>query len=177
MTIQGCFQGLHCRADLGLPSWVKPRTLIDLGAKLTRDQEQPDAALKQHAVKKSVFVGNFQDVSEPVDALQRAIVVVSARSDANGMALLQRHSKTETAMHRVRLPDVCPSGVPEIFPRVTKMRCCARCKGRGTLPNKLWSGLKCLRTHEEVALPSIHHTRATKDTPLVDWRHGQRSSA
>ena len=40
----------------------------------------------------------------------------------------------------------------------------------GTLPNKLWSGLKCLRTHEEVALPSIHHTRATEDTPLVDWR-------
>ena len=37
-----------------------------------------------------------------------------------------------------------------------------------TLPNKLWSGLKCLRTREEFALPSIHHTRATEDTPLVD---------
>ena len=46
-----------------------------------------------------------------------------------------------------------------------------------TLPNKLWSGLKCLRTDEEVALPSIHHTRATEDTPLVDWRLWQRRSA
>ena len=60
--------------------------------------------MKQHAVEKSVFGINFQDVGESVDALQRAIVVVSARSDANGMALLQRQSKTETAMHRVRLP-------------------------------------------------------------------------
>ena len=50
-------------------------------------------------------------------------------------------------------------------------------RARGTLPNKLWSGLKCLRTHEELALPSIHHTRATEDTPLVDWRLWQRSSA
>ena len=78
--------------------------LTDLGAKLTRDQEQLDAAVKQHAVEKSVFGVNFQGVSESVDALQRAIVLVSARSDANGMALLQRQSKTETAMHRVRLP-------------------------------------------------------------------------
>ena len=97
-------QGLHCRDDLGCPNWVKPRTLIDLGAMLTRDQEQLDAAVKKHAVEKSVFGVNFLDVSESVDALQRAIVVVSARSDANGMALLQRQSKTETAMHRVRLP-------------------------------------------------------------------------
>ena len=44
---------------------------------------------------------NFQDVSESVDALQRAIVVVSARSDAVGMALLHRQSKTGTVMHRV----------------------------------------------------------------------------
>ena len=80
------------------------QTQVDLGAKLTRDQEQLDAAVKQHAVEKSVFGVNFLDVSESVDALQRAIVVVSARSDANGMALLQRQSKTETAMHRVRLP-------------------------------------------------------------------------
>ena len=96
-------QGLHCRADLGGPSWVKPRTLIDLGAKLTINQEQLDAAVKQHADGKSVFGVNFQDVSESVDAMQRAIVVVSARSDANGMALLQRQSKTETAMHRVKV--------------------------------------------------------------------------
>ena len=41
----------------------------------------------------------------------------------------------------------------------------------------LWSGLTCLRTREEVALPSIHHTRATEDTPLADWRLWQRSSA
>ena len=75
-------QGLHCRADLGGPSWVKPRTLVDLGAKLTRGQEQLDAAVKQHAVEKSVFGVNFQDVSESVDALQRAMVVVSERSDA-----------------------------------------------------------------------------------------------
>ena len=39
-----------------------------------------------------------------------------------------------------------------------------------TLPNKLWSGVKCLRTHEEFAPPSIHHTCATEDTPLMDWR-------
>ena len=78
--------------------------LADLGAKLTRDQEQLDAAVKQHAVEKSVFGVNFHDLSEPVDALQKAIVVLSARSDANGMALLQRQSKTETTMHRVRLP-------------------------------------------------------------------------
>ena len=45
------------------------------------------------------------------------------------------------------------------------------------LPNKLWSVLKCLRTHEEFALPSTHHTRATEDTPFVDWRLWQRSSA
>ena len=32
--------------------------------------------MKQHAVEKSVFGVNFQDVSELVDALQRAIVVV-----------------------------------------------------------------------------------------------------
>ena len=77
---------------------------MTLRAKLTRDQEQLDAAVKQHAVEKSVFRVNVQDVSKSVDAMQRAIVVVSARSDANGMALLQRQSKTETAMHRVRLP-------------------------------------------------------------------------
>ena len=76
-------QGLHCRADLGGPSWVKPRTLIDFGAKLTRDQEQLDAAVKQHAVEKSVFGVNFLDVSESVDAFKRATVVVSARSHAN----------------------------------------------------------------------------------------------
>ena len=57
--------------------------LIDLGAKLTRDQQQLDAA-----VLITVFGVIFHDVSESVDALQRAIVVVSARSDANGMALL-----------------------------------------------------------------------------------------
>ena len=94
-------QGLHCRDDLEGPNLVKPRTLIDLGGKLTRDQEQLDAAVKQHSVEKSVFGVNLLDVSESVDALQRAIVVVSARSDANGMALLQRESKTETGMHRV----------------------------------------------------------------------------
>ena len=48
-----------------------------------------------------MFGVNFQDVCESVDALQRAIVVVSARSDAVGMALLQRQSKSEAAMHRV----------------------------------------------------------------------------
>ena len=60
--------------------------------------------MKQRADEKSVFSVNFQDVSESVDASQRATVVVSAHSDADGMALLQRVSKTETAMHRVRLP-------------------------------------------------------------------------
>ena len=72
--------------------------LTDLGA-----QEQLDAAVKQRADEKYGFGVNFQDVSESVDALQRAIVVFSERSDADSMALLQRQSKTETAMHRVRL--------------------------------------------------------------------------
>ena len=76
------------------------QTLTDLD-KLTRAQEQLDAAAKQRADEKSVFGVNFQDVCESVDALQRANVVVSARSDAVGMALLQRQSKTEAAMHRV----------------------------------------------------------------------------
>ena len=67
---------------------------------MTRAQEQLDATAKQRADKKSVFDVNFQDVLS-VDALQRAIGVVSARSDADGMALLQRKSKTETAMDRV----------------------------------------------------------------------------
>ena len=75
--------------------------LTDLGAKLARAQEQLDASVKQRADEKSVFDVNFKDVSESVDALQRAIEVVSARSDAGGMALLQRESKSETAMHRV----------------------------------------------------------------------------
>jgi len=75
--------------------------LTDLGAKLARAQEQLDASVKQRADEKSVFDVNFKDVSESVDALQRAIQVVSARSDADGMALLQRESKSETAMHRV----------------------------------------------------------------------------
>ena len=74
--------------------------LTDLD-KLTRAQEQLDAAAKQRADEKSVFGVNFQDVCESVEALQRAIVVVSARSDAVGMALLQRQSKIEAAMHRV----------------------------------------------------------------------------
>ena len=47
-------QDLHCRAVLGGPSWVKPKKLIDLGAKLTRDQEQLDAAVKQYAVDNRV---------------------------------------------------------------------------------------------------------------------------
>ena len=76
------------------------QTLTDLD-KLTRTQEQLDAAAKQRADEKSVFGVNFQNVCESVDALQRAIVVVSARSDAVGMALLQRQSKTEADMHRV----------------------------------------------------------------------------
>ena len=74
--------------------------LTDLD-KLIRAQEQLDAAVKQRAAEKSVFGVKFQDVSESVDALQRAIVVVSARSDEVGMALLRRQSKTGTAMHRV----------------------------------------------------------------------------
>ena len=75
-------QGLHCRDE--------PRLrLTDLGAKLTRAHVQLDAAVKQRADEKSVF----GDVSESVDALQRAIVVVSARSDADGMASLQTSPK------------------------------------------------------------------------------------
>ena len=57
--------------------------------------------MKQRVDERSVFGVNFHDVSESVDALQRALVVVSACSDADGMALLQRQSKTGTAMHRV----------------------------------------------------------------------------
>ena len=67
---------------------------------MTRAQEQLDASVKQRTDEKSVFDVNFQD-EKSVDALQRALEVVSARSDADGMALLQRKSKTETAMHRV----------------------------------------------------------------------------
>ena len=74
--------------------------LTDLD-KLIRAQEHLDPAVKQRADEKSVFGVKSQDVSESVDALQRAIVVVSARSDAVGMALLKRQSKTGTAMHRV----------------------------------------------------------------------------
>ena len=57
-------------------------------------QEQLDASVKQRADEKSVFDVNFQD-EKSVDALQRALEVVSARSDADGMALLQRKSKTD----------------------------------------------------------------------------------
>ena len=77
--------------------------LTDLAARFTRAQEQLDAEVKQRADEVSVFGVNFQDVSESFDALQRAIVVVFARSVADDMALLQRQSKTETAMHRVKL--------------------------------------------------------------------------
>ena len=62
----------------------------ELAARFTRAQEQLDAAVKQRAHEKSVFGVNFQDVSESVDASQRAIVVVSARSDADGMALIAK---------------------------------------------------------------------------------------
>ena len=47
-----------------------------VSGKPTRDREQLDAAVKQHTVEKSVFGVNLLDVSESVDALQRAIVVV-----------------------------------------------------------------------------------------------------
>ena len=65
---------------------------------MTRDQEQLDAAVKQRADEVSVFGVNFQDVSESVDAWQRAIEVVFARSVANDMALLQRLSALRTRM-------------------------------------------------------------------------------
>ena len=61
----------------------------ELVAKLTRAQEPLDATANQRAHVKSVFGANFQDVSESGDDLQKAIEVVSARSDADGMALLQ----------------------------------------------------------------------------------------
>ena len=70
-------------------------------AKLTRAQEQLDTAERQRANEKSMYDVNFKDVSESVDALQRAIDVVSSRSDADGTALLQKMSKNEPAMHRV----------------------------------------------------------------------------
>ena len=91
--------------------------LTDLGAKLTRAQEQLDAAVKQHTDEKSGFGVNFQNVSQSVDASQRAIVVVSERSDADGMALLQRQSKTETAMQHVR----CNSQRMEMGEKVDEM--------------------------------------------------------
>ena len=61
----------------------------ELVAKLTRAQEPLDATANQRAHEKSVFGVIFHDLSGSVDALQKAIVVVSARSDADGMALLQ----------------------------------------------------------------------------------------
>ena len=69
----------------------------ELAARFTRAQEQLDAAVKQRAHEKSVFGVNFHDLSGSVDALQRAIVVVSARSDADGMGVVANQSKTETA--------------------------------------------------------------------------------
>ena len=62
--------------------------LTDLGAKLTRDQRAAGCRSDAACCEKSVFSVNFQNVGESVDAMQRAIVVVSARSDADGVALL-----------------------------------------------------------------------------------------
>ena len=56
--------------------------------------------MKQRADEKSVF----GDVSESVDALQRAIVVVSAGLRCRWYGVVANQSKTETAMQRVRLP-------------------------------------------------------------------------